>query len=267
MSVPARLLAVALSAVAARAVASAELDAHVETVVAENVHVRLVVDNRGDDAARAIAPDIRFRLTERHPDPAPMLRPGAQHVFEATFPKPPTPGTDSLIVQLRYRDTLGRDASVPYATTVTSGDTAGPVRLALASGDPARLPTVLARLSHDEQQAIRGRLIIVVPDGYYTEPGSQAVDIPPGDGLDIPFMPQRLRGPVDARIPIAGVVQYELAGVRRAAAATTTLRPGPSPAPPPVAPLLVGAIALGVAIACVAVALGVSARRRRSAPA
>jgi hypothetical protein len=265
MSVPRPLLAVVLSVIASSAAASALLDAHVETVVGDEVHVRLVVDNRGNDAARAIAPEIRYRLAERSPDPAPMLRPGAQHVFEVDFPRPPGPGTDALIVLLRHRDTLGRDASLPYATTVTIGDTAGPVRLALTTGGAGRLPTVVARLTHDAPDSIRGRFITLLPDGYYTEPGSQAVDVPPGPGLEVPFLPQRLRGALDARVPVAAILQYEFGGARRAAAATAMLQPGPPAAPPPVAPLVVGALAVGTAVALLVIALVVSARRRRSA--
>jgi len=267
MSITGRLLAVALLAVAGRAAAAALLESRVETSVTDEVRVRLLIENRGDDSARAVAPEIRYRLTARHPEPAPMLRPGAQHVFEAAFPLPPTAGTDTLIVLVRHRDTLGLHVSQPYATTVTIGDTANPVHLALGTRTSGALPTVVARLAHDQPTTVRGRLLTVLPDGYYTEPGSQAVEIPPGRGLEIPFVPQRLRGRFDAPISVAAILQYEMAGVRHAAAATTTLAPGPPPTPPPVAPLVVGAFALGTTVALLIVALRVSARRRRSTAA
>jgi len=267
MSVPVRLLAAVVVMLATRTAASVELEAHVEAVVTDEIRVRLVVDNRGDDPARAVVPEIRYRLTERHPDPAPMLRGGARHVWEVSFPRPPTAGTDTLVVLVRHRDTLGQEASLPYATTVTIGDTAGPIRLALAPRDSGSLPTLVARLTHDQPTVIRGRFITVLPDGYYAEPGSQAVEVPPGPGLDVPFVPQRLRGQLGARIPVAALVQYEFGGARRAAAATVTLRPGPPPAPPPVSPLVVGGFALGTTVLLLSIALLVSARRRRNAAA
>jgi hypothetical protein len=267
MSVPVRLLTAVVLALATRVAASVELEARVEAVVTDEIRVRLVVDNRGDDPARAVAPEIRYRMTERHPDPAPMLRGGAQHVWDVTFPRPATAGTDTLVILVRHRDTLGQEASLPYATTVPIDETAGPVRLALAPRGSGSLPTIVARLTHDEPAVIRGRFITVLPDGYYAEPGSQAVEVPPGPGLEVPFVPQRLRGPLGARIPVAVILQYEFGGVRRAAAATVTLRPGPPPAPPPVSPLVVGGLALGTVVFLLCIALLVSARRRRSAAA
>ena len=267
MSVSGRVLAAFLLAVATPPLASATLTPHVDAAVGREVRIRLVVENRGDDPVRAVAPEIRYRLLERHPDPAPLLRAGARHGWEVRFPRPPTEGTDALVVLVRHRDTLGRDAVAPYATTVTIGDTAGPVRLELTPAGGGRLSTVVARLTHDQPAMVRGRLITVLPDGYYTEPGSQAVEIPPGPGLEVPFVPQRLRGPLETQIPVAALLQYELGGVRRAAADNIVLRPGPPAAPPPVSPLVVGALALAAVVALLVFALRVSARRRRSAAA
>ena len=239
------------------------LTADTDVVVGDDVRVRLIVTNVGDQPVRDVAPELRYRLVERTPAPAPMIQQGEQYVWEASFARPPTAGQDPVIAIVRYRNAFGRQSSLPHVSVVTTGEAPSPdVVLTLTQPDTGSFPRVVATLSNGGTDVLRGRLVALLPDGYFTEPTSQAVEILPGRNLSVPLAVQRLGGRVVGRVPVGAILQLEVAGTRQAMASSTTLIVSTDTDPRTATPLWVGFVAMLVAFGLLGVALRVSARRR-----
>lgn len=257
-------LAVGL-ALASRAVAGAAppLAVSAEATFADAVRVVVTVENTGSAALPGVEPEVRYRLAERHGEPATMP-PNGRHTWNVEFPLPGGPSGDVLIVLVRWEDPTGTHRSLPYARVVeTPGLLATEAQLLLESEPAGGYERAVVRITNATGNPLHARLVALIPDEFFTTPAAQPVEVPARESIAVPIDVQS-HGPAGTTYPLYALLQFEQGGVPRAIVAGTLLGIGTTPDRSTLRPVTVGVAALLLAVATLVAANRRAAQRRSS---
>jgi hypothetical protein len=249
------LAGVALLALPGAAAAGPVLEPTAEA----GAELRLVVRNAGDETARGVTPGLVYQHTTATGEGV-TLDPGTSHEWRLPLPPPPGPGTFPATVRIEYVDVSGRTRSVPLVVRVpTSGPAPTAIRASLDVGPLAAGGDARLALDNAGPHPIAGRVVFVLPGGFWTEPESLPAQIAPGGRTIVPLAIQGGGAAPPGRYPTYAVFEYAEDAEHRTVLATAELTaPG---ARRRARPLLVGLGALGVTLALLAVAWRRAARR------
>jgi hypothetical protein len=251
------------AALASRPAAAGEvaLDVAADATMGATVAVTVSVTNRGAEEATAVAPEVRYRLAERTLEAA-VLPAGARRTWAVEFPLPSEPGGEMLVVLVRWQDARGARHSVPYARVVeTPGLLPTEAQLLLGSQPAAGHEIALAQIVNATPTTLRGRLVAIIPEEYFTTPLAQPVEVAPRETIAVPVAIQS-EGPPGTSYPVYAVLQFAQGGISRAIVAGTTLGIGTTPDRSTLPPLVVGTAMLALAVGVTLLANRRAARRR-----
>jgi len=232
-----------------------------EATFATGVHVVVVAENTGGEPLREVRAEVRYRLAERHGEPA-SLAPGERHQWSIEFAAPDGPRGDPLIVLLRWQDPAGARHSLPYARAVeTPGLLPTEAQVLLESAPAEGHERAVVRITNATPAPLRARLVALIPEEFFTTPEAQPVEVPPRQSVAVPIDVQS-HGVPGTTYPLHAILQFEQGGVPRTIVAGTLLGIGVTAQPAGLRPLTVGGAALVLAVAGVLAANRAAARRR-----
>jgi len=187
------------------------------------------------------------------------LAPGERHEWLLPIPPPPGPGTFAVVVRVRWTDALGAHAVPVVALASTPGESPSGARVTLDAGPVGGTGHVRVHVASPYPEALAGRVFLVLPDGFSTEPESVPAQIPPEGTVIAPFVIEN-HAASPGPYPAYAVFEHSAAGVRHVAVARTTLAVGDKGGVGWDRRMLVGITALAVALLVVALAWRASRR-------
>jgi len=257
------LLAVLLAGREAAATITINLNA--ETHKEENVALTVAAENSGDEAARDVEPEVIYQGKLTRGDALAALERGARHEWKFDLPLPPGPGTFPMTIRMHYADANGYPLSALLVHLVRTPGPAGPVRPTLSAGAMARFANARLLLENPGPQPVAGRVAVVLPSEFRTEPESMPAQVPPQGRVEVPFVVQNGSALTGSVYPVYAIFEYDLGGNHQTVVSDTSIKVV-AIEPSQRRPMLIGVAALAAVIVVFGFALR-RAGRRRGAPA
>jgi hypothetical protein len=224
---------------------------HIDVTGEVGPGLRVMARNTGDEPADDVVPTLLYQHRTWSGDSV-RIAPGGTHDWQFALSSPDA-GTFPAIVRVRYRDALGRAAGVPLVLAIGVGEE--PIRATLETSPVAGSGHAELRLENPRQQAVAGRVVLVLPDGLTTEPESVPAQVPGGTTHAlVPIVIQTSGAPPPGRYPVFATFEYSQDGVQHTTIAAGTVEIVGSAVAGRNLRLLVGLGALAVTFTVLAIA-------------
>jgi hypothetical protein len=212
------LLVTALLAHSAGATITIELNA--EGRVDDGVTFTLSAKNSGNEAAHDVEPEVVYEGKTSRGDALAALAPTTSHEWKFVLPAPPGTGTYPIIVRLRYADANGYPLSALLVHLQrTAGARSGPARPTLTSSPVSRFGNAHLVIENPGPQPLAGRLTLVLPTEFQTDPENQPVQVPAQGRQEMPLVFQNAGALPGSTYPIYTTFEYDQDGLHHAVVA------------------------------------------------
>jgi hypothetical protein len=194
-----------------------------------------------------VEPEVIYQGQLTRGDALAALEHHARHEWKFDLPMPPGSGTFPITIRVRYADANGYPLSALLVHLVRTPGPAGPVRPTLSAGAMGRFANARLLLENPGPQPIAGRVAVVLPSEFRTEPESMPAQVPAQGRVEVPFVVQNGSALTDSIYPIYAIFEYDLGGNHQTVVSDTSIRVV-AIEPSQRRPLLIGAAALAAVI-------------------
>lgn len=254
-----RLLALGIALAAAYPVGAAPSRLRVEAipVPGDGLGIAVTVTNAGDAVVRGVGPEVTFQRRTVAGDPA-DLAPGERREWRLPLAAPSAPGAFPAIVQLRPPGVAAARVVVLAGTTSAPP---GLVDATVAVGDATRVARARLELTNGGRDPVAGRVVVVLPDGFHTEPESQPVAVAAGGRTVVPFAVENRAAVSAPDLTLTVLFEYLHDGVHQVVAARAPLAGSGHAGGEGRVPLAIAGVVMLLAFALLGVAWRSAARR------
>lgn len=257
------VLGVLLVAVVARpAAATITIELNAEGRLENGVAFTLSAKNTGNEAAHDVEPEVAYEGKTTRGDALATLEPNTSHEWKFALAAPPGTGTYPVVVRLRYADANGYPLSALLVHLQrTAGARSGPARPTLTSGPVSRFGNAKLVIENPGPQPIAGRLTLVLPTEFQTDPENQPAQVPAQGRNEMTLVFQNAGALPGSAYPIYATFEYDQDGIHHAVVSNTTVNVVIGSTGTHVPPLVIGGGALLLVIGALVFAWRSAAER------